>query len=431
MRSIRVSIPDSKSVNRSILKWGAVLGCAYIVYAVRPIWLPLGLAFALAMVLDPIVDRMELRGWSRARASAFIFISFLLIVIGLTVLAIPFVVDQIATLQSGFERYFPDSTHAGLAHSFRRLGASDSVTHAGVAIVENLRGSIERSSTWVSVYGMSLIANAAWVMVVPFVAFYALRDFHTILVKALLIVPARHRELVKSSVTEVTEVFAKYIRGLALASLLNGVATVLLLTVLHVPGSLLVGVVAGLFYSVPYVGAIFTILLTAAVAFVGGGPSLMLIAVGLSLLLHQVVFDQIVTPRIHGSHVGLHPIISIVALLIGNLLLGVIGMIVAIPVAACIQLVVLAVVPKLSHEFEIAAPSGEHVESKSGETEGPPNSHPHLDATEERHSAVTAAVDFIEQDLVAVVVAEVETLIADASPVAPPAKPQESKTPPR
>src|SRR4051794_3644736 len=99
MKVINIPVPDGRSVKRTLSWAAALLVGAYLVYAVRSILLPLGLAFLLAMVLDPVVDRMELRGWSRARASAFIFVAFLLIVGGLVVLAIPYCVDQVTTLQ--------------------------------------------------------------------------------------------------------------------------------------------------------------------------------------------------------------------------------------------------------------------------------------------------------------------------------------------
>src|SRR5579862_8417995 len=232
MKAISVPVPDATSVKRILLRAAALLGFAYVVYAVRDILLPLGLAFLLAMILDPVVDRMELRGWSRPRASAFIFGSFLLIVGGLAILAFPYGVDQVNTLQLGFERYFPDPTHEGLTRSFHQMGASPGIANAGVAVIENARGSLQRSSTWLSAYGMSVVANAIWIVIVPIVAFYALRDFHTILAKALLLVPTRHRDLVQNAVTEVTGVFAKYLRGLAIVSILNGVATAVLLTAL-------------------------------------------------------------------------------------------------------------------------------------------------------------------------------------------------------
>jgi hypothetical protein len=150
---------------------------------------------------------------------------------------------------------------------------------------------------------------------------------------------------------------------------------------------------------VPYIGALITIVLTAGVAFVGGGPHLALLAVALSFVLHQIVFDQIVSPRILGGQVGLHPILSIIALLCGNLLLGIIGMILAVPVAACIQIAVLAVVPKLSKRVEISgvgSASGDTVSSLEAETKATERK---TDAAQETRLAVISAVDAIEQEI--------------------------------
>ena len=79
---ITVPVPDKRQVRDFAIKAVLVLIVLYLAYVVRTIWIPLGLAFLIAMVLDPIVDRMELRGWNRTRASAFIFASFLIITVG-------------------------------------------------------------------------------------------------------------------------------------------------------------------------------------------------------------------------------------------------------------------------------------------------------------------------------------------------------------
>jgi len=395
MKTVTVPIPDIASVKRGSAQVVGIFVLLYLCFAVRQIWLPLGLAFLLAMVLDPIVDRMELRKWSRMWASTFIFGSTLLIVGGLAVLAYPLAVRQIETIQKGFERYFPNQSHAGLLSSFRHMGLSQNLSNVAVSAIENGKASLQHSSTWLTDFGMSFASNAIWVVIVPIVAFYALRDFHLILAKGLLLVPARQRNLVQSAVGEITGVFGKYVRGLLFVSALNGLATAVLLTILSVPGALVIGVVAGMLYSVPYIGALLTILITAAVAFVGGGPNMLFLAVGFSFVLHQVVFDQIVSPRILGGQVGLHPILSIVALLVGNLLLGIIGMILAVPAAACIQIAVLAMIPKLSKEIEITAhePNGDTVSSLELAIK---DEHQRLDATDEMHSSVQTAVETIE-----------------------------------
>src|SRR5579862_1202768 len=159
------------------------------------------------------------------------------------------------------------------------------------------------------------------------------------------------------------------------------------------PTALLLGIIAGLLYSVPYIGAVLTVAITAAVAFFGGGPHLMLIAVGVSIVLHQILFDQIISPRVLGAHVGLHPILSIIALLIGNLLLGIIGMILAVPVAGCIQIAVLAVLPKLAVDVEIPAVSDRPVVTD------PDDPSQEGDATEQMKQVVSSVVGDIEAEL--------------------------------
>jgi len=397
--SFVIPVPTRAQVNRFLL---IVVGLAlviYFAYVAREIWLPLSLAFLLAMILDPVVDRMEVRGWSRMWASAFIFGSFLLIFGGLLVLAYPFMVGQVDTLQKGFEKFFPDPSHKGLLKSFKDMGVPQTLANGGVAAIENARAGLQKSSSWITDYGMSVVSNAIWIVIVPIVAFYALRDFHIILAKGLLLVPAKRRDLVQTAVTEITAVFGKYLRGLAIVSVLNGIATAVLLEVIRVPGALVLGLIAGILYSVPYIGALLTIVITAAFAFVGGGPHMAMVAVGTSVLLHQIIFDQIISPRILGGHVGLHPILSIVALLMGNLLLGIIGMVLAVPIAACIQVAVLAVLPKLSREIEVS-PNVQNpkdtIESLVKETKEAELKH---DASQEIHASVVSAVESIDKQV--------------------------------
>ncbi len=397
---VTVPWPDGSTWRRWVVGFMLIFIAMYFVYTVRDIWLPLGLAFLLATVLDPVVDRMETRGWKRGPAALFIFGSFVLILVGLLWLATPYVIAQGEDLQKKFIDYFPDThSRAGILTGFHKMNAPQWLASAGVQAFQGAEQAFQRSSSWITQYGFSVLSNLIWVAVIPIVAFYALRDYHLILAKGLLLVPRRRRDDVQTYVVEVGSIFAKYLRGLAIVSGLNGLATWLLLLALHIPSSLVLGIVAGILYSVPYVGALITIVLTAAVSFfLGGGLNAMLLAVGLSVILHQIVFDQIITPRILGGHVGLHPILAIVALLAGNLLLGIVGMILAVPVAACLQIGVLAAIPKLRMDLEIPetalaeAPESSAVADFDALNAGVTAP----DATEEIHSHVKEMVDQVE-----------------------------------
>jgi len=348
MSQITIPVPSPAKIRNWAIRSAIFILVICALYAVRAIWLPLGLAFLLATVLDPVVDRMEQRGWNRTWATAFIFGSFLIILGGLLVLATPYLLDQGIEIQKGFTRYFPDTSRAGMLKSFHKMSLPDTTAQLGLRIFEGIQTAFQRSSSWLTEYGMSVLSNLVWVVIIPIVGFYALRDFHLILAKMLLLIPPKHRSSVEVGVSEVTRIFGRFLRGLAIVSGLNGLATWLLLMVLHVPSAFLLGMIAGVLYSVPYIGAMLTIVLTGAVAFIGGGVSMLVTATVASMVMHQIVFDQIITPRILGGQVGLHPIISIVALLVGNVLLGIVGMILAVPVAACIQIAILALYPKLA-----------------------------------------------------------------------------------
>ena len=351
-QTVTLVIPDAKTFRRGALIAVGIAILVYLAWVVREIWVPLGLAFVLAIVLDPVVDRMEAKGWKRVWASALIFVGAI-VVFGLALwFTFPLVAKQFTDAQGRFAQFFPDTSREGLVKSFRKLNAPESVAAVGANAFENAQKGLSQSSSYLTKYGMSFVSNLIWVVIIPIVAFFALVDFHTILSKALLLVPRTHRNATQTYISEVSAVFAKYLRGLAILSIMNGIATGVVLSVLRVPSALVVGVVAGVLYSVPYIGAMLTIVVTAAVAFIGGGVHMMILAVGVSVVLHQIVFDQFISPRLLGGTVGLHPILSIIALLAGNLLLGIIGMILAVPIAACIQILVLALVPKLRVEVE-------------------------------------------------------------------------------
>jgi predicted PurR-regulated permease PerM len=262
--------------------------------------------------------------------------------------------------------------------------------------VDQLHHTVAQSGTWIAQNGVRVASNLIWIVIIPIVAFYALKDFHLILAKLLLLVPRQRRDLVSTLVSEVSAIFAKYMRGLALVSLLNGLATWGLLAVLHVPNAFTLGAIAGVLYSVPYLGALTTILIVALVTFVAKGLDQMLIVVAANIVLHQIVFDQIISPRILGGHVGLHPILSIVALLVGNALLGIVGMVLAVPVAASIQIAVLALVPKLNQDIDLSSQTAPGTETGSELATKTKEDQVKVDATEELHKNVSDAVEHVE-----------------------------------
>lgn len=386
--------PDRRAWRKFATRAVLVALLIYVAYLVRPIWVPLALAFLLALVLDPIVDRLETRGWSRSAGAVFIYALFLALIVVTGLLILPQVSGQVEEIRDAIALQFPDPSPKGIKESLIRIGFHEDLARPLAHAIYNFQSNYSLHATRAVQMALEFASNVIWIIIVPIVGFYALRDFHLILAKGLLLVPKRKRDVVQTAVAEITSVFARYMRAVALLSSMNGLATWLLLLALGTNGSLVLGLVAGVLYSVPYIGAIVTTSLIAVVSFLQGGLEYMLLATGLSWLLHQVIFDYMIAPRVLGGRVGLHPILVIVALLVGNLLLGLLGMILAVPIAACIQIGVLAIEPKLREEVDLTS-NGDSLEQIADDTR-----EAHLEgATEELHRTVAEAVENIEEKL--------------------------------
>ena len=340
----------------------------YVGYVVREIWLPLMIAFLIAMVLDPLVDKMESRGWSRLKGAVVIYALFFALLGGGLTLAVPSVVDQTTKISREIGQYLPSDTGKNAESETRHKLKGLLVRIHATPVVENtvLRASGQISSafthanSWFGKAAEGALSNLLWVIIIPLVSFYALKDLHLIYARLLLMIPRQNRATAQNLLNEVSAIFVRYLRGLMIVCGLNAVATFALLRCFNVPNAAGLGAISGVMYMVPYIGAALTILLVGGVCLMAGKQVLLIVF--LMVLLHHVFFDQIVTPRIVGQHVGLHPILSIVALLMGASLLGIPGMILAVPIAATVQMIVLAIFPKLSSPIEV--PTGEQLHNR-------------------------------------------------------------------
>jgi len=191
-------------------------------------------------------------------------------------------------------------------------------------------------------------------ILVPIIAIFILADLDRLRARLYLFLPDNARTFAQTTAQEIGEVFGKYLRGLVIiCSLYGGSCLVYLLLIsIWFPGlrgyGLLIGVLAGVLYSVPYLGAISTFLVTAIAAFsTGGGVLGMALAAGGVLALNQI-FDYVVMPKVVGETSGIHPLLAMFALFLGGHLFGLMGMLLAVPIAASLQGVLFRLYPQLA-----------------------------------------------------------------------------------
>lgn len=342
-------------------RWGfttcAVLFAAWLAWAGRAIWFPVSIALVVAMVLDPFVDRLENRKIPRSWATSLVFFLFFGVATVAVLILSPAISRQAGEISRDLTTLFPDPERPDLVPPTQQLLARleahpalrDALLTAARAGTERLSVALKGTSELVLLWAPNLV----WFLVVPVLAFYMLNDFHRIYAKAILLVPQRNRASAQTLIAEISSLFGKYLRGLSLLCLLLAGATSVLLYVFGNPYWQLLGVLSGFLYAVPVVGPLFTLGLVTLVTLVADTPTKAVMVAGSLLLLTSGLFDQILTPRILGRQVGLHPILIIIALLLGYQVWGITGMLVAVPITAAIQTVIIHLVPKLGAELDL------------------------------------------------------------------------------
>jgi len=325
------------------LQWAAAaLGVLTLMWLLAPILTPFVVAALLGWLGDPLVDRLERRGLSRALAVTLVFASMVLVLVLALVLLVPMIERQIVTLAQSlptlqawaFEVAIPwVETRTGIS-----LGSWTDPQRLVLLLREHWQQAGGMASSffgYVSRSGFTLIAWALNLVLVPFLTFYFLRDWDKLVARVGLLVPRDYVATATRLAQESSDVLGAFMRGQFLVMLAQGAFYAVFMSVVGLRLGLLIGMIAGLISFVPYLGATVGLLLGVVAAFLqpDGGLTLALLVVAV-FTAGQLLESYVLTPRIVGDRIGLHPVAIIFAIMAGGQLFGFLGMLVALPVAA-------------------------------------------------------------------------------------------------
>lgn len=333
---------------RNLMWLSTILFGLWFVSTVSSILAPFVISLVIAYLLNPVVSRLE--GWKVPRwVSSFVLILLVVAVIVLVLFfVLPIAVTQFESMLDALSGIFAEFREwlwsSRVATALERYGVSAEELRTTLSkelaprfedILRNLLQSILVVMSSLSRF----VTQILYVIMVPFLTFYLLTDFPKITHRFLMLVPGRNRDRVGEYLREADEIIGRYLRGALLVAFLQGVMVTLLFTFFGIKYSLLLGIMAALLDLVPYFGLILTMILSGLVATFSDPPILskVLSAVFSVGILHLLEVTML-SPRIVGARVGLHPLLIILALLLFAYFLGFVGLLVAIPVTALIIL---------------------------------------------------------------------------------------------
>ena len=303
--------------------------------------LPFVLGGAVAYFLDPVADRLERMGCSRALSVTIITLVALLIFVVMALLVVPTLVEQSIALFNVAPELARD-LQGFLTQKFPQLLDADSTVHKTLLSVgETIRERGGELLNSILTSAASLLNVAVLFVIVPVVAFYLLYDWDRMIAKIDDLLPRDHAPVVRNLASEIDKTLASFIRGMGTVCLILGTYYAITLMLVGLQFGLVVGAIAGLITFIPYVGALLGGALAIGLAlFQFWGDWLSIGLVAAIFMLGQVIEGNVLTPKLVGSSVGLHPVWLIFALSVFGSLFGFVGMLVAVPVAASIGVLI-------------------------------------------------------------------------------------------
>lgn len=322
--------------------WGfATAGFMVLMWYLGDVILPFVLGGAVAYFLDPVADRLEDLGCSRAVATTIITICAVLIFIIMALMIVPMLIEQAVALfnvapqlardlQSFLTERFPSLMDADSALRQSLSAVGEKVQERGGELLNALLTSAN-----------SVINLVLLFVIVPVVAFYLLYDWDRMIARVDALLPRDHQPVIRQLARDVDRTLASFIRGMGTVCLILGTYYAVALMLVGLQFGLIVGFIAGLITFIPYVGALVGGALAIGLGlfqFWGDWVSLGMVAA--IFVLGQVIEGNVLTPKLVGSSVNLHPVWLIFALSAFGTLFGFVGMLVAVPVAAAIGVLV-------------------------------------------------------------------------------------------
>lgn len=309
-------------------------------YLIRGILVPFALGFLLAYVLAPFVEALENKRISRGTAILIVYVFFIGLLTLLIFYAIPPLIrdlNRLVEVIPSYARYIQE-TIGQMQDGFSRFPIPEGikqVVNETIMRVEQISLGIIQSF----VQGLiGLIGQSFNLILTPIVSYYFLRDFNRIGGCVLRAIPVRYREELILLGKEINQVLRNFIKGSLLLAFLVGLLTTIGMYLIGMDFPVLIGIMVGVTNIIPYFGAIISAVPALLLA-LAKSKWLALYVLGLMVLIQQIE-GNLLSPKILGSSIGLHPLVIIFALLAGGQLWGFGGLLLAVPGAAVLKVLI-------------------------------------------------------------------------------------------
>ena len=324
------------------LQWALLLlGVGALIWVLTPVLTPFAASALLAWLGDPVVDRLQRRGLSRNSAVALVFTLMVLVVVMLVVILVPLIQSQVMVLAKLVPTYMEWVVRTGLPWLQAKTGLNVVTWLDPDYLLDLLKRNWQGASGIatqvlgvVTQSGFTVLGWVANVVLIPFITFFFLRDWDTLVARVGDLVPRNRADLISQLAKESDAVLGSFLRGQFLVMLAMGVFYAVGLWGVGLEVGVLIGVLAGILTFIPYIGPTTVLVGGSAAALMQFGDWQHLVGVLAVWGIGQILESYVLTPKLVGDRVGLSPVTVVFSVMTGGTLFGFLGMLLALPVAS-------------------------------------------------------------------------------------------------
>lgn len=329
-------------------KWlllGVLVFGGWLIYLLAPVLTPFLISALLAYLGDPLVDRLEARKFSRTLGVVVVFTIMTLLFLILLLVMIPLLEKQISILIEKVPQWidwFQQSVLPGIASyaGFETPSLDTSAfKRALMGNWQSLSGALGEMFGKLTHSGLVVVNWLAFLLLIPVVTFYLLRDWDILVAKVNDLLPRRIEGIVTRLAKECDAVLAEFFRGQLSVMLALAIIYTLGLMIVGLDLAFLIGILAGLVSFVPYLGFVVGIVVAGIAAVMQFHDAIHLLYVAVVFGIGQALEGMVLSPLLVGDRIGLHPVAVIFAVMAGGQLFGFFGVLLALPVAAMIVVI--------------------------------------------------------------------------------------------
>ena len=319
----------------------------YFLILLRSILIPFIIGFLVAYLLNPLVKRLEARKLSRGLSIFIVFIGVLSIFLLTGFFGFPKIIAEL----NKFAEAIPQITKEvqkiinTINRQYANFGMPDSLRQ----VLDNSVAKIEAGLLMVVTHTINsilgLFSHIFSLFIAPIVAFYILKDMDKIKKGISSAIPRKYRSDIMGLLRDIDDIIFKFLKGNLTVGLIVGILTSLGMAIIGLRFAIIIGIIAAITNLIPFIGP-----------FIGAIPAIILALLQSKILalyaiiiifIIQQIEGNVLSPKILGNSVGLHPLWVIFSLLAGGQMMGIMGMIIAVPIAAVIKVMARFVFLKL------------------------------------------------------------------------------------